>query len=82
MESPLDATNPFLEDEPGEDAVSEKEEELDKVRPNPYSAHHHSLQACGVDGITFSGVTSLQAPQKVAEPCIVRTLGGAVERSA
>lgn len=30
-ESPLDATNPFLEEEPGEDVGTEKDEELTKV---------------------------------------------------
>lgn len=31
-ETPLEPTNPFLEDESGEDNVSEKEEDLDRVR--------------------------------------------------
>lgn len=30
-ESPLDPTNPFLEDEPGEDVGTEKDEDLAKV---------------------------------------------------
>lgn len=30
-ESPLDSTNPFLEDEPGEDVGTEKDEDLTKV---------------------------------------------------
>lgn len=30
-ESPLDPTNPFLEDEPGDDVGTEKDEDLAKV---------------------------------------------------
>lgn len=30
-ESPLDATNPFLEEDPGEDVGTEKDEDLTKV---------------------------------------------------
>lgn len=30
-ESPLDSTNPFLEEEPGEDLATEKDEDLTKV---------------------------------------------------
>lgn len=31
-ETPLEPTNPFLEDESGEDNISEKDEDLDRVR--------------------------------------------------
>lgn len=46
-EAPLDSTNPFLEDEPGDDLGSEKGEDLAKVSPpQPDWSQTHCLGAC------------------------------------
>ncbi|XP_018588119.1 vacuolar protein sorting-associated protein 53 homolog isoform X2 [Scleropages formosus] len=47
-DSPLDSTNPFFEDEQGEDSVSEKEEELDKPKKPkaPDNPFHGIVSKC------------------------------------
>uniref|UniRef100_A0A667ZXR2 VPS53 subunit of GARP complex n=1 Tax=Myripristis murdjan TaxID=586833 RepID=A0A667ZXR2_9TELE len=47
-ESPLDSTNPFLEDEPGEDVGTEKEEDLDRPRKPkaPDNPFHGIVSKC------------------------------------
>ncbi|XP_071397674.1 vacuolar protein sorting-associated protein 53 homolog isoform X3 [Centroberyx affinis] len=47
-ESPLDSTNPFLEDEPGEDVGAEKEEDLDRPRKPkaPDNPFHGIVSKC------------------------------------
>uniref|UniRef100_A0A8C9TUG1 VPS53 subunit of GARP complex n=1 Tax=Scleropages formosus TaxID=113540 RepID=A0A8C9TUG1_SCLFO len=45
-DSPLDSTNPFFEDEQGEDSVSEKEEELDKKPKAPDNPFHGIVSKC------------------------------------
>uniref|UniRef100_A0A667ZXQ7 VPS53 subunit of GARP complex n=1 Tax=Myripristis murdjan TaxID=586833 RepID=A0A667ZXQ7_9TELE len=44
-ESPLDSTNPFLEDEPGEDVGTEKEEDLDRPKA-PDNPFHGIVSKC------------------------------------
>uniref|UniRef100_A0A672Z4Z6 Vps53 N-terminal domain-containing protein n=1 Tax=Sphaeramia orbicularis TaxID=375764 RepID=A0A672Z4Z6_9TELE len=45
-ESPLDPTNPFLEDEPGEDVVTEKDEDLPRKPKAPDNPFHGIVSKC------------------------------------
>uniref|UniRef100_A0A3P9QBQ3 Vacuolar protein sorting-associated protein 53 homolog n=1 Tax=Poecilia reticulata TaxID=8081 RepID=A0A3P9QBQ3_POERE len=45
-DSPLDQTNPFLEDDPGEDAGSEKDEDLPRKPKAPDNPFHGIISKC------------------------------------
>lgn len=54
-ETPVTSTNPFLEDEPGDDLGSEKDEDLAKVSsPQPDWSQTHCLAAMHPSFIQFA----------------------------